>query len=73
MTESKSVALPLGYIPIVIVLIVVSYKVNGHRHEAYARSYVGWVRGIEPMISGVTVRRFNQLSYTHHLEIRSQM
>ena len=62
MTESKSVALPLGYIP-----IAAGYKANGQRHEAYARSFVGWVRGIEPMISGTTIRRFNLLSYTHRI------
>ena len=25
--------------------------------------------GIEPMIFGVTVRRFNQLSYPHHINV----
>ena len=28
---------------------------------------MGWVRGFEPPTSGSTIRRSNQLSYTHHL------
>lgn len=31
--------------------------------------FVGWVRGIEPMISGTTIRRFNLLSYTHRITV----
>ena len=27
---------------------------------------MGWIIGLEPMLSGATNRRFNQLSYTHH-------
>ena len=27
---------------------------------------MGWVRGFEPPTSGSTIRRSNQLSYTHH-------
>ena len=28
---------------------------------------VGWEMGFEPTIFGTTIRRFNQLSYTHHI------
>ena len=28
---------------------------------------VGWEMGFEPTIFGTTIRRFNQLSYTHHM------
>ena len=34
---------------------------------AHAFLYVGWVVGIEPTIFGTTIRRFNQLSHTHHV------
>ncbi len=27
---------------------------------------MGWEMGFEPTIFGTTIRRFNQLSYTHH-------
>ncbi len=27
---------------------------------------MGWVVGVEPTIFGTTIRRFNQLSHTHH-------
>ena len=28
---------------------------------------LGWMMGIEPTTSGITIRRSNHLSYTHHL------
>ena len=28
---------------------------------------MGWEMGFEPTIFGTTIRRFNQLSYTHHV------
>ena len=30
---------------------------------------VGWEMGFEPTIFGTTIRRFNQLSYTHHIYV----
>ena len=27
---------------------------------------MGWMMGIEPTTSGITIRRSNHLSYTHH-------
>ena len=30
---------------------------------------LGWEMGFEPTIFGTTIRRFNQLSYTHHRKI----
>ena len=30
---------------------------------------VGWEMGFEPTIFGTTIRRFNQLSYTHHINL----
>ena len=29
--------------------------------------FMGWEMGFEPTIFGTTIRRFNQLSYTHHI------
>ena len=29
----------------------------------------GWVEGFEPSVFGTTIRRFNQLSYTHHIQL----
>ena len=28
---------------------------------------MGWEMGFEPTLFGTTIRRFNQLSYTHHI------
>ncbi len=32
---------------------------------------VGWVMGLEPTTPGTTIRCSNQLSYTHHIYIRT--
>ena len=61
MPESKSGALPLGYSPIY----------TGFRSRVYPAAPIwfakskGWVVGFEPTTSGTTIRRSNQLNYTH--------
>ena len=30
---------------------------------------MGWEMGFEPTIFGTTIRRFNRLSYTHHINL----
>jgi hypothetical protein len=32
---------------------------------------MGWMTGFEPATSGSTIRRSNQLSYTHHSETKN--
>ena len=32
---------------------------------------MGWMTGFEPATSGTTIRRSNQLSYTHHISAYS--
>ena len=34
---------------------------------------MGWVVGIEPTIFGTTIRRFNQLSHTHHKNCQKKL
>src|SRR5690606_20619295 len=33
-----------------------------------AREGVGWLRGLEPPTTGITIQYSNQLSYSHHIE-----
>ena len=33
---------------------------------AFVRNKYGWEMGLEPTIFGTTIRRVNQLRYTHH-------
>ena len=37
-----------------------------HRYPL-SLTVLGWEMGFEPTIFGTTIRRFNQLSYTHHV------
>ena len=32
----------------------------------YAATYMGWIMGLEPTVSGTTIQRVNQLRYIHH-------
>ena len=64
MRESKSLALPLGYTPI--------REKKGDRDSIPDPAlFVGWVKGLEPSTPGTTIRCSNQLSYTHHIYIRT--
>ncbi len=60
MRESKSLALPLGYVPM-------CGKSAGTGEMPRSPACVGWEMGLEPTTPGTTIRCSNQLSYTHHI------
>ena len=62
MRESKSRALTAWLHPYVIK--------NGRPERTLSlrpSAIMGWVMGLEPTIFGTTIRRVNQLRYTHHI------
>ena len=65
MRESKSLALPLGDTP------VWKKRKQGLGSLPIPVLRVGWVMGLEPTTPGTTIRCSNQLSYTHHIYIRT--
>ena len=64
MRESKSRALPLGYIPS---KIQKSGRTGADAPVLPLLKRMGWVKGLEPSTLGTTIRCSNQLSYTHHM------
>lgn len=40
--------------------------------QELGREELGWMTGFEPATSGSTIRRSNQLSYTHHAGMKRQ-
>ena len=45
-------------------------KAGDWDHLPIPCSCLGWVKGLEPSTPGTTIRCSNQLSYTHHIDLR---
>ena len=66
MTESKSVALPLGYSP------VFHLDLDNEKAAFASRFLMGWVVRVDLTTSRATIWRPNQLGHTHHIYVARQ-